>query len=354
MVIPLVALFFGTGNRTRNVSAALTARVFHDRKLRLFDFDPDRLLAQQPKMFSFPPLAEIYEKIKETILRLGEEKNLNHRFFTDCQVVKVERGRGSNKKIKITWTCQQGQGQGQQQFHDEFDEVVFACGAETTLKILKTDSPTLAERFVLSGVSYYDDVTYTHTDEAYMNRHYDMTHKGAMYFIKTYEREPWNVEMSFELNAYQKHIPENTRIFQSIFLDAKGQQGKLWTDKEIRENKIIAKTWWRQFAHDWQHYARVVPFVPFLQNSGNKRCWHCGSWTIANTHEIATISGFAVAYRLGAPHPFPSDAFAMEQFQTYLCVAHGLYWDVFFANSLRNKIILGLLAFITVKWTLFN
>lgn len=38
MVFPLTALFFGTGNQTPYVSAAIVARLFLDDDLRLFDF----------------------------------------------------------------------------------------------------------------------------------------------------------------------------------------------------------------------------------------------------------------------------------------------------------------------------
>ena len=40
MVYPLVALFFGTGNQTPKVSAAIIARVFRDPSLALFEYDP--------------------------------------------------------------------------------------------------------------------------------------------------------------------------------------------------------------------------------------------------------------------------------------------------------------------------
>lgn len=42
-------------------------------------------------------------------------------------------------------------------------QVVFACGAESSLKLLGHGA-TFFERRVLGSVRYYDDVTYTHTD----------------------------------------------------------------------------------------------------------------------------------------------------------------------------------------------
>lgn len=43
-----------------------------------------------------------------------------------------------------------------------------------------------------------------------------------------------------------------------------------------------------------------------------------------NTHEIATISGLAVAHRLGAPYPFVHDKLARMQFETYMSAIHGV------------------------------
>jgi predicted NAD/FAD-binding protein len=56
MVYPLVALFFGTGNQTPYVSSAVIARVFLDKSLAIFDYDPDRLLAQTPQNIVSPAI----------------------------------------------------------------------------------------------------------------------------------------------------------------------------------------------------------------------------------------------------------------------------------------------------------
>ena len=90
LVIPLVALFFGTGNRTPNVSAALIARVFHDPRLRLFDYDAERLLSQAPKMFAFSPLEEIYALISAAI----QDCSAKHRILCGNRAVGVDRSQG--------------------------------------------------------------------------------------------------------------------------------------------------------------------------------------------------------------------------------------------------------------------
>ena len=42
-----------------------------------------------------------------------------------------------------------------------------------------------------------------------------------------------------------------------------------------------------------------------------------------NTHEIATISGLAAAWRLGADYPFAENELAVLQFDLYLSLIHG-------------------------------
>jgi len=42
-----------------------------------------------------------------------------------------------------------------------------------------------------------------------------------------------------------------------------------------------------------------------------------------NMHELACVSGLAVAYRLGAEYPFPDDEFASTFFKMYLLLSHG-------------------------------
>jgi hypothetical protein len=36
---------------------------------------------------------------------------------------------------------------------------------------------------------------------------------------------------------------------------------ELWTIREVKEEKVLLKKWWRQFAHTWKHFTFVVPFM---------------------------------------------------------------------------------------------
>lgn len=234
---------------------------------------------------------------------------------------------------------------------EEFDEIIFACDAVTAEQITasNTDYSSRFVRWVLHRVSYYRDITITHSDSDYMARHYqtdreernneeamkegreDETEErkdsGIHYMVRTDPMDAKLIEMSFNLHLYQPQFRDEKTgkvnikdpIYQTIFLDS--NTADRWTISEIDETKIHQRTWWLQFAHTWKHFAFFVPFERFIQ--GLHGWWFAGSWTLFNTHEIATVSGLAAAHRLGAPYPFSHDPLACKQFSMYLNVVHG-------------------------------
>jgi predicted NAD/FAD-binding protein len=193
LVYPLTALFFGTGNRTPEVSAAIIARVFLDPKLRLFDYSPERLLASSPEMFAFQQLGDIYAKAAEVLRAAGVDVRLN------CACSRVERFPGAANAVVATDATGA--------VH-KFDAIIFACDAATALRLL--ERPGFWERHVLSSVRYYDDVTYTHSDEAYMREHYelhtDTPDEQPDYYIWSHPGDASKLEMSFDLGHYQPHL----------------------------------------------------------------------------------------------------------------------------------------------------
>lgn len=298
MVFPLTALFFGTGNRTPYVSAAIMARVFLDEDLRLFDYDSELLLSQSPEMFAFPKLEQMYSTI---ISKTGVK------FCPNRGVASVKR-----YCTYVTVTDEDGKVQ-------TFDEILFACDAETALKVLK--DPTFFEKKALGNVRYYNDMILTHEDDEYMNKYYEVDKDKDQYFVRTDPNDPAKIEMSFNLSNYQPQLKKSDRnIYQTIYLDDNLRE-KFWTVDEVKKDKILLKSWWRQFSHSWTHFAFTVPLMRYLQ--GRKNTWFCGAYTLINTHEIAMISGFAAAHRLGAPYPFDHDALAAKQFDQYLLTIHG-------------------------------
>eukprot|EP01094_Clydonella_sp_ATCC50884_P001976 TRINITY_DN11513_c0_g1_i1.p1 TRINITY_DN11513_c0_g1~~TRINITY_DN11513_c0_g1_i1.p1 ORF type:complete len:558 (-),score=142.62 TRINITY_DN11513_c0_g1_i1:152-1825(-) len=377
MLYPLTALFFGTGNQTPHVSAAIVARVFLDPDLRLFEYDPARLLSEQPDMFAFPRLGRIYADLQQRLQERGVHFLLRHRAvrverhghlsrvsFLDEAASRAppesERWRGSAPPQHPQADAAPPAGASER----EFDHVVFACDAESALRLLSPHASTWMQRMCLRNVRYYDDVTVTHCDEQYMRDHYEFSPQD-MYFIHTLESDPSRLEMSFRLTSYQPWLLAGSdsahqateagereqggedalerdarvgaasgqggssgsssgsgggHIFQSIFLDA--SQRSEWSLDAIRPSHRLLTHWWRQFAHTWTHFVSVVPLVRFIQ--GARGSFFCGAWTLINTHEIAIISGLAVAHRLGAPYPFDSDPLAAQQFDLYLEKVHGV------------------------------
>ncbi|PNW72005.1 hypothetical protein CHLRE_16g686400v5 [Chlamydomonas reinhardtii] len=300
MIFPLVALFFGTGNQTPHVSAAVIARVFLDPDLRLFDYCPKRLLNSVPEMFAFPVLEDIWSTIAA---------RSNFKLCCNRPLAKLVRTPGGGAVATDAAGATAA-----------FDSVVFACDAETVLKTLQ--NPTWLERRLLRNVTYYTDYCLTHEDHDYMARQYDVRpQQRDNYFVRTYAgRDADKIEMSFNLSTYQPHLKEaGLDIYQTYYLDAK--QKHLWTDKEVDSSKVLASRWMRQFAHTWTHFAFWVPWGRFIQ--GTHSTYYAGSYTMVNTQEIAVMSGLAAAVRLGADYPFPHDPLAAKQFDTYLAVAHG-------------------------------
>lgn len=314
LVYPLTALFFGTGNRTPKTSAAIIAAVFLDPKLRLFEYSEQRLLAESPEMIAFDKLGRIYDTAATVLVAAGVEVCLSR------AAARIERRPGARDAVLAVDAAGR---------RGAFDAVVFACDASAGLAML--DAPSFWERFTLGNVLYYHDVTYTHCDTDYMCARYEL-HSDAPdsqrpdYFIYSSATHPECLEMSFDLGHYQPHLRSRPQpaipIYQTIFLDRDGCEST-WTVGALDKTKTLLVKWWRQFSHEASHFRRVVPFVRFIQGGVGGTTLFAGSWTLVNTHEVATISGLAAAHRLGADYPFAHDKLAAEQFATYLSVAHG-------------------------------
>ncbi|TKY87974.1 hypothetical protein EX895_003070 [Sporisorium graminicola] len=230
MVYPLVALFFGTGNDTKHISSAILERVFLDPSMRLFEFSEDSLLASVPTMMAFPELARVYAAWEDEVT-----KNGNVRVETSREVIEIQRNtkearkRGGNILITSRRVDKDGKPltTGDEEERVEvFDELILACDADTSLKIL-SKSATWKERKILGSIVYRWDITTTHNDYDYMCKHYQMTYDSQynaknrddketmesfefaeknwkpLYLIKMYEDDPSLIEMSFDLTNYQ-------------------------------------------------------------------------------------------------------------------------------------------------------
>ncbi|KAJ5762577.1 Acyl-CoA N-acyltransferase [Penicillium nucicola] len=352
MVLPLLALFLGTGNQTPNVSSVLLERLFNDPQMKLWEYDPDTLLPNLPLMYTFPNLNNFYRDWATDLRIKGVDVRLN------CNVTIFERGKKG--VVLQLQSHEDGQLTGQP-LTETFDELVMCCPADESKKLLGQNA-TWREKYVLGGVKFFNDLTITHSDSNYFQQIFESLYDPRlcakattqerknqiafaeqeprsqkdgwlgfrpMYFMHSYESDPTKIEMGFNCSSYQHQFREelgenkpplsqDQQVFQTIFLN--DQEKDLWTWNAIDPSKIISRKWWHQFGHRWQHYLRVVPGMMFI--NGTNRTLYAGSWTMVNMHEIACISGIAAAYRLGATYE-PFDDFAEDFFAKYLLVCHG-------------------------------
>lgn len=348
IVYPLVALFMGTGQQTPYVSSVILERLFLDPSMKLFDYSPDSFLDSIPPMRAFPRLSEVYSTWQTRLTDAGVS------IMLETQATAVKRAKDkvtvTIQSVKNANTLREGEILGPET-EMEFDEIVFACDADTALTILGTNA-TVMEKKVLGNVKYLYDVSVTHCDREYMEKYYrlqfdeklfseqrkdDPKERGKaefakenfkpLYFIRSYPSDKKKIEMSFDLTHYQPQFdsqdnnPDPEHVYQTIFLD-KDDSSHLWTEDEINPNNIILKKWWKQQSHRWQHYGFTVPWMMWI--NGKNRTHYCGAWTVLNMHEIAIASGFAVAYRLGAKYPFKDDDQARRMFALVLGASHGV------------------------------
>lgn len=247
MVYPLVALFFGTGNETKHISSAILERVFLDPSMRLFEFSQDSLLASVPHFKAFPELARVYGEWKKIV-----KQNGNVVVESNCEVKSIERNTkvAKQKGGNVIATV------GEKDREEIFDEVIFACDADSALKILQAGSgPTWKERRVLGNVLYKWDITVTHHDFEYMKKHYQMEYDEEynanrkdeeskksfqfakenwkpLYLIKMYEDDPSQIEMSFDLTHYQG---------QFLGMPAVGKDARIKLSEAIPHQRVMGK-----------------------------------------------------------------------------------------------------------------
>ncbi|OQE36199.1 hypothetical protein PENCOP_c012G07595 [Penicillium coprophilum] len=351
MVLPLLALFLGTGNQTPNVSSVLLERLFNDPQMKLWEYDPDTLLPNLPTMYTFPNLSNFYRDWTSDLREKGVDIRLN------CRSSIIERGKKG--VVLQLQDYDDGQAKGNPSI-EKFDDLVLCCPADEAKRLLDHHA-TWREKYVLGGVKFYNDITITHSDSVYFQKIFEMQYDPElsaepssetrkeqiafaqqqpvsqkdgwlgfrpMYFTRSYASDPGKIEMGFNCSHYQHQfrenlgenkppLPQDQHVFQTIFLN--DQEKDLWTWNDIDPSKVISRKWWHQFGHRWQHYLRVVPGMMFI--NGTNRTLYAGSWTMVNMHEIACISGIAAAYQLGAEYE-PFDDFAEDFFAKYLLVCH--------------------------------
>lgn len=270
-------------------------------------------------MVTFPNLNNFYADWEKDL----RSKGVDIRLDTDVLEISSRSAKGVVLQTQSFGAIRKGVQTSSGTTTETFDELVLAVLADDAKKLLGKTS-TWKERFILGGAKFFDDITITHSDSEYFEKHYETRFKEElcaepaseaqedqiafsksasvgedgepsgyrpMYYTKSYHEDPKKIEMSFDCTNYQHQfrmnrdagtapIPRDRHVFQSIFLDK--ENGELWTINEIDQDKIIESKWWHQLGHRWQHYARVVPMMMFI--NGKNRTLFAGSWTLVASH----------------------------------------------------------------------
>jgi predicted NAD/FAD-binding protein len=168
---------------------------------------------------------------------------------------------------------------------ERFDQVVFACHSDQTLRLLA--DADLTERRVLERVRYQPNHAILHTDASQMPR------RRACWSSWVYQASRKNDEdtasVTYWMNSLQG-IPNDTPLFMTLN-----------PARPIPEDKILDE----HVCHHPQfdlHALAAQAELPSVQ--GRRGTWFCGAWTRNGFHEDGLASAITVAERLGVSPPW--------------------------------------------------
>ena len=194
---------------------------------------------------------------------------------------------------------------------ETFDEVVFACNADQTLRIL--DDPSFLERYILSSIRYDSEIHHlavVHSDSSVLPDNEARPLSTRSNHIEQYGAKPDNYEITYIMHNQQ---PWANRADKPCLVTYN-------PISPIDERNILTKRSFRHIVHDVRHVAWLVNLFRFVQ--GRRRTWHCGAHTLINSQETCFITGLAAARQLGADYPF-DDAAAKRTFNYYGSILYG-------------------------------
>jgi predicted NAD/FAD-binding protein len=264
VLLPLLALFFGTGNQVAEVPAALAAQVFRvsdkSNSASLFDLGNDSLITMA-NMRALPPLKLVYMALHEILLAHGVNIMYN-------RSVPAESVTETSQGVLVDGVT--------------YDRVIIATQAPDACRIL---SPQHRAQKVLKAAIYHDDVTYTHRDTTFMKEMFALDPEQPFnYYIRSFDRR--DIVMGFDVSNYQQWI--STKVYQTIYLDHVKQP-------HVLPKKVIHKADWHQLGPSVEH---LVKCVGGLRKVQGPRIYFAGSYTLFNSHEVAIMSGIAAGQQI--------------------------------------------------------
>ena len=194
---------------------------------------------------------------------------------------------------------------------EEFDQIIFACNADQTLKVL--DSPSPLERYILSSIRYDGEIHHkavVHYDSSVLPDNETEPLGTRSNYIEQFGEKADNYEITYIMHNQQPWAKRSDRPCLVTYNP----------EKPIDTRKIIKEFSFKHIVHDVRHVALLVPLFRFIQ--GKRRTWHCGAHTLINSQETCLVSGLATARQLGAGYHF-DDAAAIRSFNYYGSIMFG-------------------------------
>jgi hypothetical protein len=139
--------------------------------MKLWDYDDQTLLPKLPTMVTFPKLHDFYEDWRKDLVLKG----VDIRSQTDVTAILERSDRGITLQTRpYDPDAKNGTGEytATSSKTETFDELVMCVLADDALKILDKTA-TIKEKFVLGGTKFFDDITITHSDSKYFQKHYE-------------------------------------------------------------------------------------------------------------------------------------------------------------------------------------
>ena len=194
---------------------------------------------------------------------------------------------------------------------ETFDDVIFACNADQTLRIL--DNPTPLERYILSSIRYDNEIHHlavVHSDSSVLPDNEARPLSTRSNHIEQYGAKPDNYEITYIMHNQQPWAKGSDKPCLVTYNPI----------HPIDERRILERRSFRHIVHDVRHVALLVNLFRFIQ--GRRRTWHCGAHTLINSQETCLVTGLAAARQLGADYPFDDPA-ARRWFNYYGSILYG-------------------------------
>ena len=194
---------------------------------------------------------------------------------------------------------------------ETFDDVIFACNANQTLRVL--DKPTMLEHYILSSIRYDTELHHhavVHFDASVLPDNEVKPLSTRSNHIQQYGARPDNYEITYIMHNQQ---PWANRSDKPCLVTYNAVS-------PIDERKVIKRHSFQHIVHDVRHVALLVNLFRFIQ--GKRRTWHCGAHTLINSQETCLVTGLAAARQLGADYHFDDPA-AKRSFNYYGGILYG-------------------------------